>query len=78
MRRATWPPRWGPRPPRGSAQGVSRVTLRNLNAKGWDTGLRIQDDDFDARSEQGRDNVALQEVDDCHAVVGGDEDTFGH
>jgi hypothetical protein len=20
----------------------------------------------------------LQEVDDCHAVVGGDEDTFGH
>ena len=30
------------------------------------------------RGEQGRDDVALQEVDDCHAVVGGDEDSFGH
>jgi len=37
-----------------------------------------EDDDFNARSEQSRDNVALQEIDDCHAVVGGDEDTFGH
>ena len=35
-----------------------------------------EDDDFNARSEQSRDDVALQEVDDCHAVVGGDEDTF--
>ena len=23
-------------------------------------------------------DVALQEVDDCHAIVGGDENTFGH
>ena len=26
-----------------SAKGVSRVTLRNLNAKGWETGLKIED-----------------------------------
>ncbi|MBN2559593.1 MAG: right-handed parallel beta-helix repeat-containing protein [Phycisphaerae bacterium] len=25
------------------AQGISRVTLRNLNVKGWDTGLQIED-----------------------------------
>jgi len=25
------------------ARGVSRVTLRNLNAKGWETGLRVED-----------------------------------
>jgi len=25
------------------AQGVSRVTLRNLNVRGWDTGLQIED-----------------------------------
>ena len=37
-----------------------------------------KDDDLNARSEQSRDDVALQEVDDCHAVVGGDEYTFGH
>lgn len=35
-------------------------------------------DDFDARLQQGRDDVALQEVDDGHAVVSGDEDSFGH
>ena len=37
-----------------------------------------EENDFDARGQQGRDDVALQEVDDCHAVVGGDEDAFGH
>jgi predicted RNA-binding Zn-ribbon protein involved in translation (DUF1610 family) len=37
-----------------------------------------EDDNFNARIKQGRDDVALQEVDDCHAVIGGDEDTFGH
>ena len=26
-----------------SAKGVSRVTLKNLNAKGWETGLQIED-----------------------------------
>lgn len=26
-----------------SAQGVSGVTLRNINAKGWETGLRVED-----------------------------------
>jgi parallel beta-helix repeat protein len=26
-----------------SAKGVSRVTLKNLNAKGWETGLEIED-----------------------------------
>ena len=31
---------------------------------------------LDARIEQGRDNVALQEVDECHAVIGNDEDAF--
>ena len=36
-----------------------------------------EDDDFDARIQQSRDDVALQEVDDGHAVVGGDEDSFG-
>jgi hypothetical protein len=33
---------------------------------------------LNARSEQRRDNVALQEIDDGSAVVGGDKDTFGH
>jgi hypothetical protein len=33
---------------------------------------------FYVRIEQHRDDVALQEVDNCHAVVGGDEDFFGH
>ena len=37
-----------------------------------------EDEDFNARVEQRWDNVALQEVDDCHAMVGGDEDFFGH
>jgi len=37
-----------------------------------------EDDDFNARFEQRRDDVALQEVDDCHAVVGRDENAFGH
>ncbi len=37
-----------------------------------------EQDDFNARSEQARDEVGLQEVDDRHAMVGGDEDFFGH
>jgi hypothetical protein len=37
-----------------------------------------EDHDFDSRLEQRRDDVALQKVDDCHAVVGGDEDFLGH
>ena len=37
-----------------------------------------KDDDLDARLEQRRDDVALQKIDDSHAVVGGDEDAFGH
>ena len=37
-----------------------------------------EEEDFNARVEQGRDDVTLQEVDDCHAVVGRDEDSFGH
>lgn len=37
-----------------------------------------EDDNFNARLEQRRDDVALQEVDDCHAVVGGNEDSFRH
>ena len=39
-----------------------------------------EDDDLNARTlrEQGRDDVALQEIDDCHAVVGRDENAFGH
>jgi hypothetical protein len=37
-----------------------------------------QDDNFNASLEQRRDDIALQEVYDCHAVVGGDEDFFGH
>ena len=42
-------------------------------------GLVIsQNDNLHARLEQRRDDVALQEVDDRHAVVGGDEDLFGH
>ncbi len=35
-------------------------------------------DDFNARSEQRRDDVALQEVDDCHAVVGTNKNSLGH
>lgn len=37
-----------------------------------------QHNDFHTCSQQRRDDVALQEVDDGHAVVGGDEDFFGH
>lgn len=37
-----------------------------------------EDDDFNACFQQRRDDVALQEVDDCHAVVGRDENAFGH
>ena len=37
-----------------------------------------EDGGFSAHSKQRRDDIALQEVDDCHAVVGGDEDSFGH
>ena len=37
-----------------------------------------EDNNFDTRSQQCWDNVALQEVNDCHAMVGGDEDFFGH
>jgi hypothetical protein len=33
--------------------------------------------DFDACIDERRDDVALQEVNDCHAVVGGDEDSLG-
>ena len=36
-----------------------------------------EDDDFDTCIEQSRDDVALQEIDDSHAVVGGDKDSFG-
>ena len=37
-----------------------------------------EDEDFNARVQQGLDDIALQEVDDRHAVVGRDEDFFGH
>ena len=37
-----------------------------------------EDNDLNARGEQSRDDLALQEIDDCHAVVGGDEDFFSH
>lgn len=40
-------------------------------------GLVIgEEDDFDARVKQRLDDVALQEVDECHAVIGDDEDAF--
>jgi hypothetical protein len=35
-------------------------------------------DNFDARVEESQNDVALQEVDDCHPMVSGDEDSFGH
>ncbi len=35
-------------------------------------------DDFNARIQKRWEDVALQEVDDCHAVVGGDKNFFGH
>ena len=37
-----------------------------------------EEDDFDARIEQRLDDVALQEVDERHAVIGDDEDAFFH
>jgi hypothetical protein len=37
-----------------------------------------EDDNINACLKQRRDNVTLQEVNDGHTVVGGDEDLFGH
>ena len=37
-----------------------------------------EDDNFHARLEQHPDDVALQEVNDCHAMISGDENFLGH
>jgi hypothetical protein len=37
-----------------------------------------ENDDFHICIEQGLDDVALQKVDNCHTMVGRNEDFFGH
>jgi hypothetical protein len=54
------------------------AVLRVPFGEARDEGVVGEDDDFNARSKQSRDDVALQEVDDGSAVVGGDEDFFSH
>jgi len=62
-------------------EGELRVTSYKLRESFFDLRFCLiigEEDDFDTRVEQCWDNVALQEVDDRHAVVGGDEDSFSH
>ena len=62
-------------------EGELRVTSYELRESFFDLRFCLivgEEDDLDASAEQSWDNIALQEVDDRHAVVGGDEDAFGH
>ena len=67
--------------------GISFLESQPFEGKPWtrktlrDTILGFvigEHNDFNARIEQHRDDIALQEVNDCHAVVGGDKNLFGH
>ena len=67
--------------------GLRLFQAQALDGETWPRKLRRdaladvvvgQLNDFDARRQQRGDDVGLQEVDDGHAVVGGDEDFFCH
>ena len=61
------------------AQAFKReAALRDARCEMRDQRVVGEEDDLDARVEERRDDVALEEVDDGHAVVGGNEDAFGH
>ena len=58
-----------------------------LDSLGWEArtvkgvlviARRGEENDLDSVFEQSLDDIALEEVDNCHAVIGDDEDAFFH